>query len=68
MRKKNFNRLKAMRFLTGKSQDELSFQMGISQSKISQIERGYRKPTPEEKVEIARILRRLPDEIFPEEE
>lgn len=62
--KAKISRLKSCRFLAGKSQDEVAHSAGISQAKLSRIERGYAQPTPEEKRLIAEILGRTPEEVF----
>ena len=58
------NRLKAHRFLSGKSQDEIAHTIGISQAKLSRIERGYIQPTSEEKRALAEVLDLKPEELF----
>jgi len=62
--KTKISRLKGYRFLAGKSQDEIAHTIGISQAKLSRIERGYIQPTLAEKKLIAEILDRTPEEIF----
>ncbi|MEA1963708.1 MAG: helix-turn-helix transcriptional regulator [Candidatus Aerophobetes bacterium] len=61
--KKN-SRLKVFRFIKGKSQDEISHEVGISQSKLSRIERGYIVPSEEEKKSIAKALEMTVEELF----
>lgn len=58
------NRLKAARFLAGISQDEVAHSIGISQAKLSRIERGYLRPSPKEAEAIAKILGRRSEELF----
>lgn len=60
------NKIKAQRFLAGITQDELMIKTGINQAKISRIERGYLKPSTEEKEKIARALKLKSEELFPE--
>ena len=59
-------KLKAMRYLSGMSQDELASLVKISQAKISRIELGYIRPSIEDKEKIARALEISPEELFPE--
>lgn len=61
------NRLKVFRFLKEKSQDEISHEIGISQAKLSRIERGYIVSSEEEKKAIAKALEMTVEELFPEE-
>ena len=64
---KMLNKMKAIRFLSGKSQDELMIETGINQAKISRIERGYLNPTAEEKEKLAKALGTTTKELFREE-
>lgn len=50
------NRLRVLRYLADKSQEELSFLTKISQTKISRAERDVYEFTPEEKQKITKIL------------
>ena len=62
------SRLRALRYLAGKSQEELSFLTKISQTKISRAERNVYEFAPEEKQKIAEILAgaldKNPEDIF----
>ena len=60
-------KLKLFRFLNEKSQDEISHEIGISQAKLSRIERGYIVPSEEEKEALAKVLKMKVKELFPEE-
>lgn len=59
-------KLKAMRYLSGMSQDELASLVKISQAKISRIELGYIRPSTEDKEKIAEALKISSEELFPE--
>lgn len=58
------NALKLNRILRGLSQDALARASGVSQSTYSRIERGARRPRPEERVRIASALGSTPDVVF----
>lgn len=60
------NRLRAHRFLAGKSQDGLAVEVGVSQAKISRIENGYIRPRSMEKQRIAKALGAKQEELFPD--
>ena len=58
--------LKLKRFFLGYSQFQLGFRSGMSQGKISNLERGYRKPTQKDIEKLARALDCQPEDIrFP---
>jgi transcriptional regulator with XRE-family HTH domain len=61
------NKLKEVRFFKKVSQWKLRLLTGLSQSKISLIESGYVKPSPEERRKISRALGVEPEELFPGE-
>jgi len=55
--------LREARFFKRLNQYDIALKTGISQSKISLIEKGYRKPSEIDKSKIARALRFEPQEI-----
>jgi DNA-binding XRE family transcriptional regulator len=59
------NRLKVRRAERDITQLDLALEVGISNSQISQIERGYVDPTPELAAKIAKALKTTPESIFP---
>ena len=62
------NKIKEARFFAEMIQDELHLKTGLSQAKISRIERGYIKPSKEDKRLIAKALKKSVKDIFPEEQ
>jgi transcriptional regulator with XRE-family HTH domain len=59
--------LREARFVLNVTQVELAFATGINQARLSQIERGFRKPSDDEKRRIAKALRKKKNEIeYPE--
>ena len=58
------NKVKKRRLELEFTQYQIEKLTGINQSKLSLIEAGYRKPTPEEKKKIAKILRTEVQELF----
>ena len=60
--------LREARFFKGLKQWDISVKTGISQSKLSLIERGYVDPKGDEKKRIAKALGCKVAEIFPESE
>lgn len=60
------NKIREARFFAGMIQDELHLKTGLSQAKISRIERGYIKPTKEDKRLIAKALKKSVRDIFPD--
>ena len=58
------NKIKARRFITGKTQDQLFIETGIRQCKISRIENGYLNPSEEERNILAEALGCKPEELF----
>ena len=60
------NKIKEARFFAGMIQDELHLKTGLSQTKISRIERGYIKPSKGDRKLIAKALKKSVKEIFPE--
>jgi DNA-binding XRE family transcriptional regulator len=59
--------LREARFLSNVTQVELAFATGINQARLSQIERGFRKPSDDEKRRITKALRKKKNEIeYPE--
>lgn len=59
-------RLKAHRLLSGKSQDQLALESGISQTKISRYENGYLRLKTEDKERLAAAFGIDLKELFPE--
>lgn len=59
------NPLKDKRFFAGLTQDELQRKTGIHQTRISRLERGYLKPTAEEKQKLAKALKVTQGKLFP---
>ena len=57
-------KMKVFRVMCGKSQLDVSFETGISQSRISLIENGYVVPSEEEKKDLAEALNRDPEDLF----
>jgi transcriptional regulator with XRE-family HTH domain len=57
-------KLRIARLLGHLSQDELSVQTGINQSKISKIERGYIRPSAEECRKLAEVLNQKEELLF----
>jgi len=55
--------LKEARFRAGQTQFDLRLKTGISQTKISLLERGYVSPKPYEVKALARALKVKPDEL-----
>jgi len=62
------NNLRFFRFFSGRSQQKLARELGISQPKISGLERGFGKLNKSEKKRIARILNVEIEAIFPKSE
>jgi transcriptional regulator with XRE-family HTH domain len=62
-----FTEFKKQRCLKGLSQLELMMRTGISNSRISWIENGYRKPNPAEKQKLSKALGVLEKVLFPED-
>ena len=63
------NRLRGYRFLSGKSQDDLAIETGVSQPLISKIERGVIKNLSPEKIQkIAKKLGQPVNAVFPQKE
>ena len=60
------SKMKELRFFKGLSQWQIRMVTGISQAKLSLIERGYIVPQEEEKKKIAAALNVRPEEVFPE--
>lgn len=60
-------KLKYFRYLLGINQAELSLKTGIDQSTISRIESGLRRPTSEQKRQLAGALGVDSSLLFPEE-
>ena len=63
---RNKNKLKQIRFFRGMTQDDLFVETRIWPAKISRIERGVFRPTPKEKILLAKALKTPIGEIFPE--
>lgn len=61
------SRLKLQRFLSGKSQDELAGDTGVSQAQICRIEKGHIKPKEADKEKLARALNTTTEELFSED-
>ncbi len=51
------NELKKKRLLSGLTQNDIEMLTGIPQSKLSLVERGYRKPNPEELEKLSEVLK-----------
>lgn len=60
--------VKNARDLQGIAQWRLCQMTGISQSTISVIEKGYRKPSNEHKKLIAKALKKKVEDLFPEKD
>ena len=60
--------LREARFFKGFNQWDISLKTGISQSKLSLIERGYVNPRDDEKERIADALNCAVADIFPRDE
>lgn len=60
--------LKSARQLAGLTQQELGRSCGISQSSVSNLDRGYLRPSPELKRKLARALMVPVDVLFPDPE
>lgn len=58
--------LKRVRFLQGKSQDDLALETGIDQCLISRFENFYKNPTEDQKRRLAKALKLSQKELFPE--
>jgi transcriptional regulator with XRE-family HTH domain len=56
--------LKFVRLNNGLRQDDLAIQTGIPQYRISRLERGESRPTPDERAWIAQVLGVSEDTIF----
>lgn len=50
---------------TGRRERELAKRAGMSQTKFSNIKRGYSEPTEDDKKALARVLKRTVAELFP---
>ena len=59
--------LREARFFNGLNQWDISVKTGISQSRLSLIERGYVEAKEDEKKKIAKTLGCKVSDIFPEE-
>lgn len=59
--------LKRIRFLQGKTQDDLMIETGIDQGLISRFENNYKEPTEDQKKRLARALKVPENELFPED-
>jgi transcriptional regulator with XRE-family HTH domain len=60
------NKLRYLRFLSGKSLDALAKEAGISQSKASRAERGFAKLSEDEKKAVALALGFPVEDVFSE--
>lgn len=60
------NRLRRIRLRVDKSQLQLMKETGINFATISRIERGWLKPTEEQKRKLAKALNAEIDWLFPE--
>ena len=60
------NKIKALRTLRNLTQDQIAKELRCDHSKISRIERGFIRPSKEEKEKIAELLKVSPEEIFAE--
>lgn len=58
------SKLRVIRYLCGKSQEDVAFLTKISQTKISRFERGYAIPSVEEKEKIAKVLKTKTSQLF----
>lgn len=58
------NKIKARRFISRKSQDQLSVETSVPQPKISKIENGFLKANEKEKKDLAKALECRPEELF----
>ena len=58
------DRLRAIRFFAGVSQDELAVRAGIDQATISRVERGVRQFSEEQRARIAEALGADPERLF----
>ena len=64
---KSISNLRLLRVRAGITQDALASLIGISQTRISFIENGKKKPTPREIREISEALGEDPTTIFAED-
>ena len=61
------NQLRYFRFFNGKTQQQLSKESGISQAKISNIERGVTDPQKEDKKALSMVLGVSAEALFERE-
>jgi|MudIll2142460700_1097286.scaffolds.fasta_scaffold50690_2 transcriptional regulator with XRE-family HTH domain len=61
------SKMREKRFFKGIPQWEVAVGTGMSQARVSLIERGYVSPTDLDKQKIARVLKCKPEDIFPTE-
>jgi transcriptional regulator with XRE-family HTH domain len=62
------NRVRKARLMSDKTQLQLMKETGIYFSTISKIERGWLKPSEEQKKKLAKALDKDEDWVFPKEE
>jgi len=62
------SKMKIARFYANVSQDLLAQMTGIDQARISRIERGYAKPSAEQKRKLAKALKAKVEWLFPKKE
>ena len=63
----SINPIKARRFITGKTQDDIFIETGIFPSKLSRLERGYLNPSTlsqSEKKKLAHALNTTVEKLF----
>ena len=62
------NIIRVLRTLRNLTQDQIASELRCDHSKVSRIERGFIRPSKEEKEKIAELLKVSPEEIFAESE
>jgi len=60
------SKVRELRFFKGLSQWQIALAAGMSQTKLSLIERGFIHPTEADKERIAEILETKIEDLFPE--
>jgi len=59
------NKIKFLRRISGVTQDTVAEKTGIDRSTVSRIERGFRRPTEEQKTKLSEFFDMESETVFP---